>query len=43
VWEPTIGEVSSCEREIRKSHDTFVVVIKAALQSVMMHVPRILN
>jgi len=29
VWKPTIGKVLSCyEREIRNSHNTFVVAIK---------------
>ena len=39
VWEPTIGEVLSCERDIGNSHDTFAVAIKNSSE-VVSHVPR---
>ena len=42
VWEPTIGEVLSCERDIGNSHDTFAVAIKNSSE-VVGHVPRFLS
>ena len=42
VWEPTIGEVLSCERDIGNSHDTFTVAIKNSSE-VVGHVPRFLS
>ena len=42
VWEPTIGEVLSCERDIRNSHDTFAVAIKNSSE-VVGHIPRFLS
>ena len=42
VWEPTISEVLSCEREIGNSHNTFAVAIKNSSE-VVGHVPRFLS
>lgn len=42
VWEPTIGEVLSCERDVGNSHDTFAVATKKSTE-VVGHVPRFLS
>ena len=39
VWEPSIGEVLSCERDIGNNHSTFAVAIKNSSE-VVGHVPR---
>ena len=39
VWEPTIGEVLSCEKDNGNSHDMFAVAIKNSSE-VVGHVPR---
>ena len=41
VWNPTIGEVLFCERDIGNSHDTFAVAIKNS-SKVVGHVLRFL-
>jgi len=42
VWEPTIGKVLSCKRDIGNSHDTFAVAIKNSSE-VVGHVHRFLS
>ena len=34
AWEPTIGEVLSCERDVGNSHDTFAVAAKKSTEVV---------
>ena len=42
VWEPTIGEMLSCERDNGNSHNTFAVAIKNS-SKVVGHIPRFLS
>ena len=45
IWDPTSywHKVLSCEREVRNSHDTFVVAIKKSSEVLVMHVFRFLS
>ena len=42
VWEPTIGEVLSCKRDIGNTHNMFAVAIKNS-SKVVGYVPRFLS